>query len=70
MELKAICEMSKDELMSEYLYCLNASEDDTLDDTERRHYRRRADAVKMQIMQNRLISQNVLSAVASEIKSK
>lgn len=70
MEVKAICEMTKDELMSEYLYCLNASEDELLDVTERSHYRRRADVVKMQIMQNRYMSESVLDAVASEVKSK
>lgn len=70
MEIKAICEMTKDELMSEYLYCLNASEDEVLDDAERNHYRRRADVVKMQIMQNRYMSESVLDTVASEVKSK
>lgn len=70
MEVKAICEMTKDELMSEYLYCLNASEDESLDDTERSHYRRRADVVKMQILQNRYMPETVLDAVASEVKSK
>ena len=70
MEVKAICEMTKDELMSEYLYCLNASEDEVLDTAERNHYRRRADVVKMQIMQNRYMSESVLDTVASEVKSK
>lgn len=70
MEVKAICEMSKDELMSEYLYCLNASEKELLHVTERSHYRRRADVVKMQIMQNRYMPESVLDTVASEVKSK
>lgn len=64
MEIKAICEMSKDELMSEYLYCLNASEDDSLDIIERSHYRGRADVVKMQIMQNGYMHESVLDMVA------
>ena len=46
MELKAICEMTKDELVSELLYCLRASEEDVLCPEERSHYRRRADVIK------------------------
>lgn len=68
MEVKAICEMTKDELASEYLYCLCASEDELLDDTERSHYRRRADVVKMQILQNRYFPESVFDAVALEVK--
>lgn len=53
MEVKAICEMTQEELACEYLYCINASEDEVLDVAERNHYRRRADAVAMQIELNK-----------------
>lgn len=50
MKFKAICEMSKDELASEYLYCLNASEEELLSPEERSHYRRRADVIREHIV--------------------
>ena len=60
MELKAICEMTKDELASELLYCLSASKEDLLTPEERAHYRRRADVVKEYMIENNLFSPEVL----------
>ena len=65
MELKAICEMSKDELASEFLYCLSASKEDLLVPEERAHYRRRADAIKEYLIENNMFSPEVLIEVES-----
>lgn len=46
---KAICEMTLEELNAEYLYCLQAAQDDVLEDITRRYYYDRAQAVKMQV---------------------
>ena len=60
MGLKAICEMAKDELASEFLYCLSASKEDLLTPEERAHYRRRADIVKEYLVENNMFSPDVL----------
>ena len=60
MGLKAICEMAKDELASELLYCLSASKEDLLTPEERAHYRRRADIVKEYLVENNMFSPDVL----------
>ena len=43
---KAICEMNNEELASEYLYCVVASQDTALDVDNRAYFRDRAEVVK------------------------
>ena len=47
--VKAICEMTKEELALEYLYCVNASDESSLSADNRRYYRDRAEVVKKYI---------------------
>ena len=65
MELKAICEMTKDELASELLYCLRASEEDVLSLEERSHYRRRAEVVKQYMIECGAFPLSVINEVES-----
>lgn len=60
---KAICDMTKSELASEYLYCLQACYDDNLEPEERSHFRRRSDAVKEYILLMEYFSKDDLDAV-------
>lgn len=43
---KAVCEMTKEELREEYLYCVVASQESALDVDNRRYFRDRAEIVK------------------------
>lgn len=47
--MKAICEMTLEELKEEYLYCVVASGDEALEADNRRYYHDRAEAVKRHI---------------------
>ena len=46
---KAICEMNSEELASEYLYCINAADEDIFDPETQRYFRDRAEVVKKYI---------------------
>lgn len=63
--MKAICDMTKSELASEYLYCLQASNDDILDPEMRSHYRHRVNAIYEYILELNLFSKDELDTVRS-----
>ena len=53
---KAICEMSKEELSEEYLYCVVASQESALDADIRRYFRDRAEVVKRYLEKEKELS--------------
>lgn len=63
--MKAICDMTKSELASEYLYCLQASSDYMLEPEMRSHYRHRVNAIYEYILALNLFSQDELDTFRS-----